>query len=180
MCLQKISFTMVVTCFNSLNVTTISAGDMCIAIYGSYGHNARCMNAGEGRECGKRRALSNPRWEQDPVGRMSCEDGWICLAGCAAPDGSANTPGTPDWLVLRGVENKECEEREQSGVRRQEWSRNVWNERGTGGTGMREKVLLTYATNHCTTCKILWDRRLALRYLFQCLKVVLSPEFLLD
>ncbi|KAI6146481.1 hypothetical protein BKA82DRAFT_4160730 [Pisolithus tinctorius] len=147
MCLQKISFAMAVTCFNSLNVTTISAGDMCIAIYGSYGHNARCMNAGEGRECGKHGALSDPRWEQDPVGGVSCEDRWICLAGCAAPDGSANAPGTPDWVVLQGVENED----------------NAWNERGTGGTGMREKVLLTYATNHCTTCKILWDRRLALR-----------------
>ncbi|KIO08683.1 hypothetical protein M404DRAFT_996927 [Pisolithus tinctorius Marx 270] len=145
MYLQKISFATAVTCFNSLDVTTISAGDMCIAIYGSYGHNARCMNAGEGtwetekegRECGKRGALSDPRWEQNPE--------------------------APDWVVLRGVENEECEERERSGVRRREWSSNAWNERGAGGTGMREKEPLTYATNRCTTCKILWDRRLAPR-----------------
>ncbi|KAI6156897.1 hypothetical protein BKA82DRAFT_4050853 [Pisolithus tinctorius] len=152
MCLQKISFTTAVTCFNSLNVTTIR--DMCIAIYGSYGHNARCMNAGEGRECGKRGALSDPRWEQDPVGGVSCEDGWIRLAGCAAPDGSANAPGTPDWV---------CEEREQSGVRRREWSSNAWNEQGTGGTGMREKDV-PHSWTHPGPG----------------LKVVLSPKFLPD
>lgn len=94
---------------------------------------------------------------------VSCEGGWVRLAGCAAPDGSANTPGAPDWVVLRGVENEECEERERSGVRRREWSSNARNERGAGGTGMREKVPLTYATNCCTTYKILWDRHLALR-----------------
>ncbi|KIO14527.1 hypothetical protein M404DRAFT_991281, partial [Pisolithus tinctorius Marx 270] len=121
----KISFATAVTCFNSLDVVTISAGGTCIAIYGSYGRNARFMNAGEGT------------WETEKR--------------------------APDWVVLRGVKNEECEERERSGVRRREWSSNAQNERGAGDTGMREKVLITYATNRCTTCKILWNRCLALR-----------------